>query len=93
MNSAWIEPISGVVRVGGPGAKHQDPYHFAATIRYLDIESVEVVGLAKKEKDPAITKADWLAIVAAFQHNGIKRVLFKRIKNGIIREKWVTIKG
>jgi hypothetical protein len=93
MNSAWLEPISSVVRVGAEGAKHLDDYHFAATVRYLDFESIEVVGVAKmSDSQPGITKADWVAMVECFRVNGIKRVLFKRVKNGTIREKWITIK-
>jgi hypothetical protein len=89
MNTAWLEPISAVVRIGTGEAKHLDKYHFAATVRYLSIDEIEVVGVAKQGSGPGITKADWVALVTCFRLNGIKRVLFKRIKNGTTREKWV----
>lgn len=88
--TAWLEPISAVVRVGELGAKHQDEYHFVATIRYLSINEIEVVGVAKQGDKPGITKADWVALVKCFKENGITRVLFKRIKNGVVRDKWLV---
>jgi hypothetical protein len=93
MKSAWLEPISSVVRVGACGAKHYDSYHLAATIRYIEIDAVEVVGLAKQGDEPGIRKTDWEAMVKCFQEAGIKRVLFRRLKNGHVREKWLEIKA
>ena len=92
MHSAWLEPISAVVRVGQCGAKHHDNYHFAATVRYLAIDAIEVVGVAKLGDGPGSRKADWLAMVDCFRANGIARVLFKRIKNGSVREKWLDLR-
>ena len=91
MHSAWLEPISAVVRVGKLGAGHYDSYHFAATVRYLAIDQIEVVGVAKQGDGPGITKADWVAMVECFRASGIKQVLFRRIKAGVARDKWVRI--
>lgn len=85
--TAWLEPLSAVIRVGGGGAKHGDDYHFAATIRYLEIDEVEVLGV-----DTTVTKSAWEAMIKCFRANGIKRVLFKRVKNGVSRDKWVEVK-
>jgi len=81
--TAWLEPLSAVMRIGGDNAKHGDSYHFAATIRYLGIDVVEVLGV-----DTPVTKTDWKAIEECLRKSGVKRMLFKRIKNGIEREHW-----
>jgi hypothetical protein len=93
MATAWLEPISSVIRVGADGAKHYDQYHFAATVRYLSIDEVEIVGVAKPkgQEQPGFTKADWVAIVECFRVHGVKRILFRRFKNGVARDKWVTV--
>jgi hypothetical protein len=89
--TAWLEPISAVLRVGDCGAKHYDEYHLAVTVRYLAIDEVEIVGLAKTTESVGITQADWKAIVACFRNSGVKRVLFRRVANGVIREKWLEL--
>jgi len=91
MNTAWLEPISSVIRVGSEGAKHLDNYHFAATVRYRSSEEVEIVGLVKRSNGPGITKADWVAIIACFREAGVKWILFKRIKLGTVRKRWVKV--
>lgn len=93
MATAWLEPISSVIRVGEDGAKHYDNYHFVATVRYISIDEVEITGVAKpkNQQQPGFTKADWKAIVECFREKGVKRILFRRIKNGIARDKWVTV--
>ena len=90
-NTAWLEPISAVIRVGEFGAKHLDGYHFAATVRYRSIDEIEIVGVAKQGNGPGITKADWSAMVDCLRESGVKRVLFSRIKNGVVRNKLLTI--
>jgi len=93
LNSAWLEPISGVIRVGVEDAKHYDAYHFAATVRYLAIDEIEIVGVAKQGDGPGITKADWVAMIECFRRHGITRVLFRRIKRGVSRDKWVIVRN
>lgn len=92
MAKAWLEPLSAVVRVGLDDSHHYDAYHFAASVRYIAIDSIEVVGVAKQGDGPGIRKSDWEAMVKCFIENGIKKVLFKRIKNGIQRDKWLELK-
>jgi hypothetical protein len=85
---AWLEPIAAVIRVGADGAGHGDAYHFAATVRFMAIDQVEVLGV-----DRAIAKADWRAMIECFRLSGIKKVFFTRIKNGVSRTKCLVIKG
>jgi hypothetical protein len=89
--TAWLEPISAVVRVGAKGSKHFDAYHFAATVRYLAVDEIEIVGVAKNGDEPGIRKSDWVAMTECFRASGIRRVLFKRVKNGIVRKKWLDL--
>lgn len=73
-------------------AKHFDGYHFAATVRYLATDEVEIVGVAKQRDGPTLAKSDWIAIVDCFKSEGIKKN-FRRIKNGVPRDKWLDISG
>jgi hypothetical protein len=90
-NTAWLEPICSVIRVGKEGAGHFDSYHFSATVRYKEIDSVEIVGLAKSGTEAGISKADWVAIIECFKQVGVKTIFYKRVKNGTIREKCVKL--
>lgn len=83
-----IQHLSSVVRVWTQeGAKYGDPYDWAATIRWIDKETIEVLGVVKP-----VTKAMWEALTEAFAEMGIKKMLIVRHTGGKVRERWLDIK-
>lgn len=88
---AWLEPLSAVLRVGSEGAVHGDPYEISATVRYIDIDKVEIVGLVKYGSGPAMTRTDLNAIFKTLFASGVTKLLVRRIIKGRKREKWIDI--
>jgi hypothetical protein len=77
MARAHIEPLSGIIRVFGDHAKYGDPYQWAATVRWLDRETIEICGAMS-----APTASEWRAIAKLMRSQSppLKRVLLKRIR-------------
>lgn len=71
---AEFEMIAGVVRVFLPGKTYGDKYEWSATIRYLDSETVEILGIVR-----APTISEWRAVERCCKQNKVKRVMFYRI--------------
>lgn len=83
--TASLEPIAAVVRVHAEGGRYGDQYTWAATVRWIDHETVEIVGVTK-----CPTPAEWRAIQRCMGEAGVKTIRFKRIKDG--REQVHTVK-
>ena len=70
---------------------HGDPYTWAATCRWLDHETVEVMGAVKGP-----SKTEWLAVLECFKGLGAKQVQYTQYRNGKLlrtRKRPVTRKG
>ena len=72
-----IEPVAAIGRLYGDGSDidNHDPYEWAATIRYLRRDTIEVCGVDKQ-----LTIAGWRAIVRYCEDpgNGIRYVVIRR---------------
>lgn len=78
--SAHVEILSGIVRVFAPGKSYGDPYGWAATLRWVDHESVEYLGALRA---PSWEERE--AMTLKLREIGVRFVVIKRIKDG--REK------
>ncbi len=87
MATAHLEPLSSIIRVGAGGSKHGDVYQWSAMVRHLSPTEVEVCGALVA---PSVEQ--WRAIVEAMRGIGVQRVLMRRIKGGVSRDKWITVK-
>ncbi len=56
-----------------PGKGHRDPYKWFAPCRFVDRETVEIVGAQE-----APTPSEWKAVLKAFGAMGVKVVFYKR---------------
>lgn len=70
---ARIEPLTAVLRVFSDGRDHGDPYDFACTLRWLDSQTVELLGV-----DKAPAPSMWRPIVEALREAGAKEFVFTR---------------
>lgn len=78
MPKAEIEILSGVVRFWNDSdAGYGDPYDWVATLRWVNPEVAEVVGITKPP-----TPDTWRAVKEAAAKAGVKKLIFYRIKNG-----------
>lgn len=72
-----IEPIAGVIRVYRSGRSYQngDPYEWAASVRWLSRDTIEILGV---DRPPSI--AVWRSIRAFLEDDssGIRKVIIKR---------------
>lgn len=75
MAHAHIEPLSGIIRVFDDDAKYGEPYQWAATVRWLDRETIEICGAMA-----APTPSEWRAIARLMRSQSppVKRVVVKR---------------
>ncbi len=81
-----IEPIAACLRVWSkPGSVYGDPYDWSATCRWIDSETMEVIGV-----DKPVTKAMCHAIRDEAWKLGVKKVGFTRIRNGSKRRFWIV---
>ena len=88
MAKASIEPIAGCMRIWLDETKgYGNPYDAAVTVRWIDRETIEVIGLATAGFDLAMANA----IKAEARRLGITRVMFVRKKNGIDKQVWVRV--
>lgn len=82
-----VQPISGVLRVwNNPDAHYGQPYDWACTLRYLDEETVEFLGVTQP-----VTVSLWRAIRAELAKTPIKRVLAVRRTCNKTRERWLYV--
>ena len=82
---AEIEPTSGILRIWNNG-KYGDPYDWSCTIRWLNPDELEIIGL-----DKPITKEGYTAALEACKKNGAKRVLIRHYHNQEPQEKWIDL--
>ena len=73
---AEFENLSGIIRIFEDGKNYGDEYGWAVTVRYLDKETVEFLGITK-----APTISQWRAIEDCCREEGIKTIVFYRILN------------
>jgi hypothetical protein len=71
--TAHIEPLAGVIRVFDCGRSYGDPYRYAVTVRWLDRQTVELVGALR-----APAPSEWRAIRDALVAAGVARVVMIR---------------
>jgi hypothetical protein len=84
-----LEHISGVIRVWlNPNAGYRDPYDWVATVRWIDCETVEIVGILKPP-----TPSIWRATKDELARHGAKTIIFYRIKGGRKIKKELTVKN
>ncbi len=69
-----------MLRVYEPGQNFPGPYRWITTCRFLDSETVEVVGTVKPP-----TVADWRAVLGALGAMGVTEVRYKTYKKGELR--------
>jgi hypothetical protein len=83
-----IQHLSSVVRIWfNDDSKFGDPYDWAATIRWIDNEKIELLGV-----DKPITKSMWMAMQNAFHEVGITSILAMRHTGDKTRERWIKTK-
>ena len=81
-----IEPIAACLRIWiGNGGQVGDPYDWSATGRWIDRETMEVIGV-----DKPVTKAMCVAIRDAAAKLGVRTIGFTRIREGKKRKFWFT---
>jgi hypothetical protein len=73
---AELEPLTALVRVFEPGCGYGRPYSYVATIRWLNPETAEVMGVLH-----APTPGQWRAIRKALKQVGVRRAIIQRIKD------------
>ena len=71
--TAHIEPLAGVVRVFDAGRSYGDPYRFAVTVRWINRQTVELVGAIR-----APAPSEWRAIRDALLAAGVSSVVMVR---------------
>jgi ABC-type glycerol-3-phosphate transport system substrate-binding protein len=84
---AQIEPFAGVVRYWAKAdARYGDPYQWAASVRWIDHETLEILGITQPP-----TPAVWRAVKAAAKQNGVKQIVFVRRRDGKSRTKRMSL--
>ena len=82
--SGHIEPLSGVLRIGGA---YGDPYRYAVTLRYLSPREVEILSVLR-----APTPSEWRAMAKVLRAAGIERARFSRCRAGILRPRIIHLR-
>ncbi len=81
-----IEPIAACLRVWSKAdSVYGDRYDWSATCRWIDSETMEVIGV-----DKPVTRAMCHAIRDEAWKLGVKKVGFTRIRNGSKRRFWIV---
>jgi len=84
---ARIEPFSCVVRYwDNNDAQHGDPYQWAASVRWINIETMEICGITRPP-----TIAIWRAVKQAAREFGAKQIIFVRCKGDKKRTKTIKL--
>ena len=81
-----VEPISAVVRIWDNQSGYGAPYDWVATLRWVDKDTVEVIGTTT-----APTRTQWKALVIKAKEIGVKRVLVTRCKHGILIKHYIEV--
>ncbi len=77
-----IEPTAGVIRVFADGHGYGDPYTFAASLRWIDRETAEVLAALR-----APTPSEWRAMRQAARQMRLKALVYlRRYPDGRSRE-------
>lgn len=86
---ARIEPISGVIRIWfNDDHGYGYPYQWAATVRWVDSDSIEIMGVVEDPNNPKLSPNLFRAMIAEAARVNAKRIGYKRIKNGNESIKW-----
>ena len=72
-----MEPISSVIRVWQDGQKYGDAYEWVATIRWIDRNTIEILGYTKP-----VTPSIWKAVIREAQSMQIKTIIAKTYPEG-----------
>ena len=84
--SIEIEPLAGILRVFKHGGTYGDDYEWAAAIRYISPTEIEFVGATKP-----LLPSMWRDGCKQLKELGIKKIKFKRIKNGVETDHYVDL--
>jgi len=80
---AIYEPLAGLVRATSTEFVHGEPYRWAASVRWLDRETAEVLGLQVDTESPkGPTHNEWKAVVACLKEQGATRVVYQQYRDG-----------
>lgn len=96
--TAQIEPLSGCLRVWLPGNKPGvDAYQFACSVRYIDANRIELLGLRNEDQDKSkLTPSDWICIwqsvVDHCRDLGIQEIHYTRKNTGIERNRIIKVR-
>jgi hypothetical protein len=87
---ARIEPLSGIIRAWvQPDGGYGKPYTFAATVRWVDLYLMEIMGVVGESK--TITPSLFRAIGKEAKRWNARRVGYRRFKDGQETVKWFDI--
>lgn len=86
MKTAHIQPLSGIIRVfDDKKAYHQDDYEWCGTLRWIDDNTVELLGIIKP---PTLSQVR--AIKKTCIDMGIEKLIFQRLRNKTLTTKIKT---
>ena len=81
-----VEHLISIIRIFDDNMEYGDPYIWSATLKFIDIETVEIVGV-----DKPITISMYRVIKKALIDMGVVRAIFYRYKNSIrVRRESIT---
>lgn len=86
MKTAHLQPLAGVLRVFDTNKKYgEDPYEWAASVRWLNDHQVEILGVLK-----APSLSQWRAIKQLFMSRNLAAV-FRRVRqDGTLEIKYLS---
>jgi len=83
MPHAIYEPLAGLVRAAKTEFAYGDLYTWAASVRWLDRETAEVLGLQTNAKSPGgPTGEEWKAILTCLKTQGATQVVYHQYRDG-----------
>lgn len=82
-----LEPLTSILRVYDEGKSYGDEYLWCCTVRYVNIEEVELCGVTNFKMEYKTP------IIKAFGLYGIKRLFFYRKLNGSTRRVDINIEA
>jgi len=85
MAHAIYEPLAGLVRAAQGVGKlaYGESYRWAASVRWLDRETAEVLGLQTDTESPkGPTHDEWEAVIACLKTQGATQVIYYQYRDG-----------
>ena len=84
----WVdlEPIASQLRVFADGDAIGNPYAWCATVRHIDMHTVEILGVMRAPRP-----SEWRAIIAAFAQTDVQEIIFRRYRDGEVVTKRIKV--